>query len=250
MIISRRTSNSPPSFDITTRLVEWLTGLPTLLQLSISTPYTGSFDRDVHLLHLPYLNAITLIYLYTTNERLPQASVASILAAACTARILGDLLASDRMTLLPEETGWYAAIAALALMHVRPLHNLAVHAAEHISTLRTFLERLTPIWHSSGVLMKSLQRALEKTPQADGQDNTLAGPALVPTKLDDLCAEDGVAWPDFFPFATTHTNALVKTILIECQSTFPELWLATVPGGFDDFLDGLDMDGMEDVHPT
>ncbi|QIW98689.1 hypothetical protein AMS68_004207 [Peltaster fructicola] len=240
LIISRRAGNVLPSAAITTKLVAWLTSLPAGLQLSISAAYTGTFDRDVHLLHLPYLNAITLIYLYTSNDQLPQASVAAVLAAGCTTRILKDLLYSERAIMLPEETGWYAATAALALAHVRALDILAAHVTEDIATLQTFLGRSAQTWHGSSVLQAGVNRALAKVPRPhiDTTQDTLTP---VPNTLQDLCAGDGVAWPAFFPFATMHTSRLVETILVECQSTFPQLWLSTVPGGFDVFLDGLEM---------
>lgn len=243
LIISRRTGSDLPSTDIAPKLVGWISSLPPLLQLSVCASYDGTFDWDVHLLHLPFLNAITLVYLYTSDEQLPQASVASILAAGCTARIVEDLIRKDVMILLPEEAGWYAATAALALMHVRPLETLAMHAAQHIDVLQAFLERMGKTWKSSRALLTSLRRALAKTPPATTTTPSTASaerkPAVRPASLEDLCAGDGVPWPDFFPFATLHTSPLVKTILVECQSTFPQLWLATVPGGFDAFLDEL-----------
>lgn len=249
LITSRRLRSSLPSAEIASWLVKWFRELPDELSLIFSQ--TDDVERDIYLLYLPYLNAITLVYLYTSSARLPQASVASVLAAACTARILGDLVSTDRIGLVPEELGWYAATAALALMHVRPLPTLAPHARAHVNTLLVFLKRTGHIWHSSTVLEAGLRRSLGTVPQpsttsslAEQPTETTSshtGPAEVPSKLEDLCAGDGVVWPDFFPFLSSSTSPLVDVILTECQTTFPQLWLSLDTfSTFADFVTGLD----------
>ena len=81
MLSARQTGIRIPTSDIAASLTHWISSLPTGLQLSIATAQNTVFDRDLHLLHLPYLTTVALVYLNTTGQDVPEISVAAVLAA-------------------------------------------------------------------------------------------------------------------------------------------------------------------------
>ena len=213
------------------------------LSLPLATEQAVPYDRDVLLLYLPYLTTISLIYLTQTESRLPGASVAAVLAAACTARILEEFLVRGCLRFLPGEVGWYIAVAVLSLLPVRSLPYLKPHALVHIRTLLIALEHMARLWHSARMLHNGLSRVVEADPSAAdtvGQGVPLEVHQAQSNSLDKLCAGDGVIWTDFFPFASEKTSPLVAAILVECRNTYSELWPYTDwPGDFDEIFNEL-----------
>ena len=251
---SRRSGVELPSVEIASQLIAWIQSLPSNIQLSIREERTTAFDRDVHLLHIPYLALITLIYLKYSEEALPAASVAAVLAATCTARIFEDLLVRGSLNFMSGESGWYLTIAVHALVHVLPLDSLSRHAAQHIHVLRSALKHLASANYTARAFEKRLDRLIKpqafvspssnRQPRLTGsQPATLvvqpnAGPRGRPSGLGDLCAGDSVHWLDFFPFATAETSPLVAVIFEECKSDFPQLWYpADLDFRLEDFWD-------------
>ncbi|KAF2487638.1 fungal-specific transcription factor domain-containing protein [Neohortaea acidophila] len=235
MSTARYTGVRIPTQEIAISLTAWLQALPVDLQLPIQEAHTAPLERDVHLLHLPYLTTVALMYLNTTGQDVPEVSAAAVMAAACTARIIGDLLLRDCASALLEDCGWYLTITVTALMHILPVPSLAAHAAADIHILRTALERMSSTWSSAKVLTTGLdklmdqlltsaadERAARMNPSSAGEAAALFTPSA--RSLQDLCAHDGVLWADFFPFATSRTSPLVEALLTECQNSYPELW--------------------------
>lgn len=243
IFISRRTGNSLPTHDIASRLTRWLRALPPALRLPISTDRAAPFDRDVHLLHLPYLMTIASVYLNTT-QRLPEACVAAVIAGACITRVFEDFLARGVIRFVLGQGSWYIAGAALALRPLRSLDFLSAHAAAQISLLSIALKQLVPISHSAKMIEAGLERLLSAEefehslrPPLQGHDRASNPARGRPSTLNDLCAGDGVLWSEFFPFVTVQTSPLLEAILTECQSSFPELWPEVDLNEFNDFLE-------------
>lgn len=238
---ARETGLRIPTQQIANDLTTWLQSVPNELQLPIRNAHTAPFVLDVHLLHLPYLTTIALVYCNTTGQDVPEVSVAAVLAASCIARLIGDVLLRGYLRALPEECGWAITMAIIALMHVRPVSSFRKHAAADINVLRTALGHLSAIWSSSRILAAGLDKILDDR-QANARINdehmeerhmnvpTVRRPATLFTaaaeKLQDLNASDGVAWADFFPFATPQTSPLVETIFSECKDNNVETWPA------------------------
>ncbi|KAF2164001.1 hypothetical protein M409DRAFT_57101 [Zasmidium cellare ATCC 36951] len=251
MFLSHRTGRSLPTHDIANRLTHWLRSISPALQLPISENRTTSFDRHVHFLYLPYLATISLVYL-NTSQRIPEACAAAVIAAACTTRIFEDFLARGCVRFLLGLGDWYIAIAALSLRPLRSLDFLSTHAMAQIRLLSIALKQLVPTSCSAKLIDAGLDRLMSKerfehalrTP-LQGHDHA-ANPARgQPSTLDDLCAGDGVPWPEFFPFVSVETSPLLKAILTECQHTFPELWPEVDLNQFSDFLEEFN-DGSGD----
>lgn len=250
MSIARQTGVRIPTQEIAISLTTWLQSLSSDLQLRIQAEHTAPFVRDIHILHLPYLTTIALVYLNTTGQDAPEVSTAAVVAASCITRIIGDMLLRGCVHTLPEDAGWYITIAVTALMHVRPLTSLSTHAAADIRTLRTALGHLGAIWSSAKILAAGLDKILDQTTltlnHVEGANSSAAKkPATLFTagaqNLQDLCSGDGVVWAEFFPFATAQTSPLVGALLAECQDSLPELWPAFEFGEnfdtlWDDFL--------------
>lgn len=242
--------NASPAND----LITWVQGLQHHSQLPISNNRTVGFNRDIHLLYLPYLATFILLHLQRGSQRLPKASATAIVAASCVARIFQDFLARSTLRFVPGQAGWYIAIAILALLHARQIEPLKQHAEADIATLRAALEQMATRWHSSKMFAIGFEKILEaKFTPKDGQNyaptQDVAGPtnhildasqSQVSPTLDDLTGMDTVKWTDCFPFITAKTSPLIAALL--------DNTLNMPFAGFDssqftylfDFLDGLD----------
>lgn len=239
LFTSRRTGVCVPTVAIAEQLTEWVNATHPLVPLPISKDRTVSFDRDVHLLYLPYLTTISLVYLNTSKNKLPQASVPAVIAASCVARIFEDFSARGSLRFISEQSGWFIAIAILSLLHVRALEFLRPQATTDLNLLRTALKHTASIWPSARSLDAGIERLLGSDARSNHNDASSAHPShhyptpspassgRTPSFLEDLCAGDGVQWARFFPFVTNQTSSLIDIVLTECRSSFPELWLGT-----------------------
>jgi hypothetical protein len=233
MLSARQTGIGIPTSPIAASLIGWLKSIPAAVKLSISTAETATFQKDVYLLHLPYLTTVALVYLNRTGQNLPEISIAAVLAAICTARILRDFLLHSTVRALPESTGWSIAIAITALMHVCPVETFEAHMQADIRTLLAALEHMSAIWTSSKIMLVGLRKLIAAS-QRDAplrqrgeevrQPNPFMehGSFLVPCarNVNDLTANDGVLWSDFFPFASADTSPSFHAILAEVQDNF------------------------------
>ena len=236
MFISRRNGAAIPTISIAQQLTEWIDSTHPNVPLPISKERTAPFDRDVHLLYLPYLTTISLVYLNTHRHRLPQASVPAVIAASCVARVFEDFLARGFWSFITEQSGWFIAIAILSLLHVRSLTFLQPQAMAHIRLLRAALKHVAEIWPSARRLEAGIDRLLgPDASDSQGRASHVNTSSSIPTPsqpstnrspsfLEELCAGDGVQWARFFPFVTKDTSPLIAIILTECRSSFPELW--------------------------
>lgn len=141
-------------------LADWVHALPPHLQLPISGARTESdaFDRDVHQLHLPYLTTIIVLHLRRTAHDLPQAPPPAILAAACIARILRDVLSRGDARFLMAITCWYCGTAFTALLQASRIPALARDANEGLDVLTTAVEQLQHMWGSAKVVGQGFAR--------------------------------------------------------------------------------------------
>lgn len=230
MLDTRQNGNIMPTSSIATSLTTWLDSLPATIRLPMLGTETMAFESDVHLLHLPYLTLVSLTYLSTSGPRQAQISVAAILAATCTARIIQDFLLRGSVDVLPEDTGWSIAIAITALTFVCPIQKFGDHARADIAILLSALEHLSVKWTSSKILLAGLKRLLDASQQSLApkqheldyhrsnafveEDST-----FVPgtRDLDDLRASDGIFWTSLFPFASAETSALFKALISESR---------------------------------
>lgn len=231
-------------------LITWVEGLPPHLQLPISSDRTTNLNRDVHLLHLPYLATITLLYLRKSTKKLPGASATAIMAASCIARIFEDLLGRGNLRFLPGQAGWYITVSLLALLHARQIEALAEHADAHIATLRTALKQMAAMWHSAKMFYAGFDSipAIGGGPatqnhQATASVSSRKAETQVPLTMDDLT--DDVSWTDCFPYATMQTTPLVSALLTNTFSlAFSEVESFQFTY-FSNFLEDLDPESLQ-----
>lgn len=221
-------------------LISWVQSLPLSLQPQLRAKRTIGFHRDVHGMHLTYLSTITLLHLSDSAQPLPQASIAAIVAASCTARIFNDYLVRGSVSFLAGQAGWYATIAILALLCARRLEGLTAQAEEDISILRAALKALAKTWHSAQMFERRIDMLMNMTFHNTDPPLLPAEPALSPS-MDELSAIAGINWKEYFPYITPETSPLISTLLAQDNQDirFPELgWMVDFPMQLNQFLIG------------
>ncbi len=213
-----------------------------------------NFNRDVHVLHLPYLGTLALLYLRKSTQRLPRASAIAIVAASCVARIMEDLLARGSIRFMTGQMGWYITISILALLHARQIEALTVHADAHIAPLIAALKQMALIWHSAKMFCIGFEKILASKGSVNQStdlntvmmDQTSRDPqqnlhATSPT-IDEITATDDISWTDCFPYVTMNTSPLIAALMANTLSMpFPELDASQFSHLFD-LLDDLNPD--------
>ncbi|OAL32744.1 hypothetical protein AYO22_00218 [Fonsecaea multimorphosa] len=235
-------------------LMNWPRDLPEHLQLPLSEDRTVNFNRDVHMLHLPYLATTILLHLQKTKDKLPRASMTAIIAASCVSRTLQDILARGTLRYLPGQTGWYISISIIALLYARNIEALTTHADAEISILLAALKQMALLWHSSKMFFTGFQRMLE-TDRIHIQpfrlsSNAVRQPEVVeqtqasPT-LNDITATDDTSWRQRFPYVTMNTSPLIAALL-EDTVNIPFMGMESLQANYlFDFLDDLDPDILQ-----
>ncbi|KAJ5521061.1 hypothetical protein N7463_001514 [Penicillium fimorum] len=228
--------------DLLDQLRTWTHGLPPHLRLlPFSVVPTELLERDIHLLHLPYLSSITLLHLRKSDTNVPAASIPAILSASCVARIFEGLLIRGSLRFLQGMAGWHMALAALALLNACQIGALKEAAKAHIRVLRIGLKELSQRWESAKMYDKGIEhllRARSRSPY-EGQ---IPNPQHVPVYPagDDLSLNPGSAEGQealkYFPGATKETSLLFETLLATNNpiSNFvmesPSSFQASLPG--------------------
>ena len=132
---------SPSTENITVNLLgelrEWACDLPAHLRLPFfDNPSTQQYERDICLLHLPYLSSIILLNMKRSEGIIPTANTTAMLSACCVARIFEEFLVHGSLRFLQGMAGWHISLAALALLHAREVSGLKETADVHIRVLR------------------------------------------------------------------------------------------------------------------
>ncbi|OAL35203.1 hypothetical protein AYO20_05457 [Fonsecaea nubica] len=212
--LRNRSDANGSTFELAQRLIKWANALPPRLRLPFSTATTSHFDRNVHQLHLPYLSAITLLYMSASTQPLPKAYGAAVLSASCVARIFEDLLARGSIAFLPGVAGWYISIAILALLHARRIEPLKAAANAQIDILFLALREMSQLWHSSRMFLLGFEKLLTGlNPDTTTPSSQILGsqPAQA-LELNELNIADGIDYHDFFPGATPETTQLFSVL--------------------------------------
>ncbi|KAJ3527215.1 hypothetical protein NM208_g10810 [Fusarium decemcellulare] len=196
------------------QLGDWIAELPGHLMLKIATSRTIQFNREVSLLFLPYLTAVTLLQFTRTGETAtPKAGTTAMLAATCVARTFQDLLLRGGIRYLPAISGWYITVALLALLSARRVENLASMANEHIQILQIALNELSTVYAGTDIAVSVFER--------------LIGASSVPAEMDDLDGPSSdSACLRLFPFVTPQTNDLVSALLDSSQAQISQQLLS------------------------
>jgi hypothetical protein len=216
--LSRRLSlgndRSAPAVDIIIELQNWVQSLPHHLLLPFGSARTSTrdFRRDVHQLHLPYLTAITLLYMNASSHALPKASATALLAASCVARIFQDFLARGSINFVSGIGGWYMTVAILALLHGSQIPALGECANEQIDVLMIALREIAKSWYSAEMFLRALEKHVKgQNQEAKGNPraDTLQGdPGSTSSAWSDLASSDGMDLLGFFPGHTAQTTKL------------------------------------------
>ncbi|KAJ9644385.1 hypothetical protein H2204_001737 [Knufia peltigerae] len=215
-LVNRNESTDFP-IDLAQRLIDWVHALPDHLQLPFTASQSTHFDRHLYQLHLPYLAAITLLYMTPSAQPLPKAYTAAILSASCVARIFEDYLARGHIRFLPGVSGWCISIAILALLHARQVDRLKAGASEQIEILYLALKETSKLWHSSKMFLLGFEKLLNG-PQPPNSRASTSAPLVTSVgseAIDDLAGVDVVNYLDFFPTATIETSQLFEILLTE-----------------------------------
>lgn len=206
-------------------LISWVHQLPPGLHLHIDTPRTESFDRDVHQLHLFYLNTIIILHLKHSGSHLLQNLLPVILAASCTARILRDILARGNSRFLMAITCWHVGTAFIVLLQACRVHQLRKFANEDLDILAIAAKELQKMWASANVIVQGFNRLRKSDPlsnasnvgtQLDGMilnnatDCSIRGSAANGITADEDAHFD---WMRFFPFISKSTNGIAESFI-------------------------------------
>ncbi|KIW87789.1 uncharacterized protein Z519_11763 [Cladophialophora bantiana CBS 173.52] len=212
--LRNRNDETGSTFELAQRLIKWVNALPRRLRLSFSTVTTTDFDRDVHQLHLPYLSAITLLYMSASTQPLPKAYGAAVLSASCVARIFEDLLARGSIAFLPGIGNWYISIAILALLHARQIESLKNVANAQIDILFIALREMSKLWHSARMFLLGFERLLSgfSSDASAASSQTVGNQLSQALELNELNIEDGINYREFFPDATVDTSPLFSVL--------------------------------------
>lgn len=202
-------------------LMNWPQALSPDLQLPISDDRTVNFNREIHMLHLPYLATTVLLNLQKTSEKLPRASMVAMIAASCVSRILQDILGHGTLRYLPGQTGWYISVSIIALLYARNIECLAVHANDDIAVLFAALKEMSTLWHSSKMFHAGFERIIggekvQNEPQNlrnTGRNTLGVDVPQAPPVINDISVPDDESWKDSFPYVTTRTSPLISVLL-------------------------------------
>ncbi|KAH7110928.1 fungal-specific transcription factor domain-containing protein [Dactylonectria macrodidyma] len=219
----RQASGFPP--HLYDELGEWIQELPERLMLKMGTSRPAKFNRDVHLLFLPYLTTVMLLHFTRSRDAAPRAGTAAVLAASCLARILQDLLVRGGVRYLPAISGWYISMAVLALLSARHVENLSAMVDEHIQILRIAMNELSAVYGGTGVAIACFERLFRANSGV--------------TETDGLVSPNGLAWTRYFPFVTPQTGGLVGILLDSAETQLCEDMLSSsdLMLQFDELLD-------------
>ncbi|RVX66322.1 hypothetical protein B0A52_09753 [Exophiala mesophila] len=219
-------------------LIDWVRSLPPHLQLPIGSSHTTNYNRDVHLLHLPYLTLIIVLYLKrSSTQSLPQALPPATLAATCITRILKDVLVRSESRYLMAITCWYSGMAFIALLQASRNQSLKLGAEADLDVLDLTVKQLKTMWGTANMIESGFERLRASTgsqrsaTDADSLGTGEVGRDGLPelqTGSDEAVMHDDIDWMNYFPFVTADTSAVAERILAQ-QSVdlFP----------FDDFGD-------------
>lgn len=208
-------------------LVNWITSLPSHLQLGIDGTRTQFFDRDIHQLHLPYLTTIIILHLKRDAHDLPQALPPAILAASCTVRILRDILSRGNTRFLMPITCWYSATAFTALLQARGIQQFSREAEEGLEVLDRTVRQLQTMWASANIIRQGFDRLRNtSSSQASNMEHQLNSSARtfhrstteaswLQGSADHLVnhTHDDFDWTLLFPFVTPATNGIAEALL-------------------------------------
>lgn len=223
--LSRTSNDASTSFPVHLgrELIAWVRSLPPHLKLPINSSSTTNFNRDVHLLHLPYLTIIIVLYLKrSSSQSLPQALPPATLAATCLARILKDVLVRSGTRYLMGITCWYCGMGFIALLQASQTENLRLGADADLDILSLAIKQLKSMWATANVFEQGFDRLRGKarststtagsTELAEMADNS-ADDAHSSTK--EIGMHDGIDWMDYFPFVTAQTSVVASHILAQ-----------------------------------
>lgn len=225
LLLQTKDKTGPFPNELREELVSWIHSLPTYLRLPIESPTTGSFDRDVHQLHLFYLTTITVLHLRRSGGQLPQALPPAILAASCTARILRDILARGNSRFLMAITCWHVATACIALLQAGRIEHLKVYANEELDILEITAKQLQQMWASGSIVAQGISRLrrdnqLDTTGVYDAgirvQPNsgpTIPGSTYNAASAVGFDGGDDFDWMRFFPFVSKSTNGIAESLI-------------------------------------
>ncbi|KEF58988.1 uncharacterized protein A1O9_03831 [Exophiala aquamarina CBS 119918] len=221
----------PATISARRRLVEWIRNIPPDLQLSATGGVMKDFNRDVLLLHIPYLGALTMLYMSFSSDSPPKACVPGIAAASILSKICEEFLARGFIRFIPEETAWFISFAILTLAHARQVECLTTHSDADIWILSTTLRQMAPMWSSAtsfANIYEKIQRDLGLTTRPPpssppskqhqcerARDDSTGEPheCTLPHCLDELASLDGVNWMEYFPYGNCNTTPMLGAIL-------------------------------------
>lgn len=233
----------PDTLSARKHLVQWIRDVPPDLQLFSVGGVMKEFNRDVLLLHIPYLGALTMLYLSFSSDSPPKACVPGIVAASILARICEEFLARGPIRFIPEETGWFISFAILTLAHARRVVCLIAHSDVDIWILVMALRQMAPMWSSARSftsMYDKIQRDLglpteppvpstppSQHPCEQVRDDNPEGPHRCPLPhcMQELAALDEVNWMDYFPYGNSDTTPLFGAMIAAQadMSTLPDL---------------------------
>ncbi|KAK5202988.1 hypothetical protein LTR96_011123 [Exophiala xenobiotica] len=218
---SAKPSLPTPTFPthLAGELIDWVRSLPPYLQLPIGTSHTLKYDRDVHQLHLTYLAIIVVLHITRPLQSLsaPKALTPAMVAAACIARILKDVLIRGEIRCLMPITCWYSGMAFAALLQGSRIERLRDDANANLLIITNVISGLKDTWGTANVYDKGFEkfRTFDKSVNVDDFPNCyiLNERAVRPMSSEESATGNGIDWLEYFPFVTAETSPLVAKLL-------------------------------------
>jgi hypothetical protein len=220
--LSQTNNTLPAPTSLRQELAEWVASLPPYLQLPIKGQRTGSFDIDVHQLHLPYLTTVIVLHLQRSSSHLPRALPPAIVAASCTVRILRDILSRGNTRFLMPITCWYSATAFIPLLQASSIEAFSKEAIDGLDMLDRAVEQLQKMWGTADIIRNGFRRlrstSHEQPANGSSEHHTTnhSGFTQSTSLHDDLQSpRDGFNWTQLFPFVTRSTNNIADILLAD-----------------------------------
>ena len=248
--LSRHTEEASFPTQLALELIDWAGTLPEHLALPDTSHGSRKYDRDVFLLHLPYLTTITVLHMnwssHHPSQPLPEAYTTAVLSASCVARLIKELFARGHVAFLGAIATWYVGVAIVALVHTQRIERLTESGAEDLRSLRLALDALASLWPTGAIFVRGFERMkiFENLGTGLGNDRRTTIATEVTTDatspvLSDVNWLHGIDWQSYFPNVTTQTSSLAAILLADDQPmTWDELcWIEDPTVQLQNFFD-------------
>ncbi|KAH8879255.1 hypothetical protein GQ53DRAFT_849749 [Thozetella sp. PMI_491] len=181
-----------------TSLRDWLCALPPELCLYHTDGSRRPYQRELVEIHLMYFVAVILLQAATQNyNRHWRASLASIVASSCVARLYEELYCREDVSFLLHIHSFYCMVAVVPQLFYQPQSAQKESCRqEELGILRSVVEQLLTRFGGAGTVLRNMD-ALAKDLEARGHHSSTANDLYFD---EETLAEDRAKITELFPF--------------------------------------------------